>query len=60
MKLSNSIALSSEQAVVATGVSPNSKLTHPRGGLKIGALGGGIEVDEHMRSSDPDICAFGD
>ena len=40
MKLSNSIALSSEPAVIATGVSPNSKLTHPRGGLKIGALGG--------------------
>lgn len=58
VKLSNGIELPCELAVVAIGVRPNSKLAQ-EAGLKIGALGG-IEVDEHMRSSDPDIYAIGD
>ena len=58
VKLSNGIELPCELAVVAVGVSPNSRLAR-EAGLKIGALGG-IEVDEHMRTSDPDIYAVGD
>jgi NADPH-dependent 2,4-dienoyl-CoA reductase/sulfur reductase-like enzyme len=58
VKLSNGIELPYELAVIAIGVSPNSKLAR-EAGLKIGALGG-IEIDEHMRSSDPDIYAIAD
>jgi NADPH-dependent 2,4-dienoyl-CoA reductase/sulfur reductase-like enzyme/rhodanese-related sulfurtransferase len=58
VKLSNGIELPCELAVVAVGVSPNSKLAR-EAGLKIGALGG-VEVDEHLRTSDPDIYAIGD
>jgi NADPH-dependent 2,4-dienoyl-CoA reductase/sulfur reductase-like enzyme/rhodanese-related sulfurtransferase len=58
VKLSNGIELPCELAVVAVGVSPNSKLAR-EAGLKIGALGG-IEVDEYLRTSDPDIYAVGD
>lgn len=45
-------------AVVATGVRPNVKLAR-QAGLAIGELGG-IAVDEHMATSDPDIYAAGD
>jgi len=58
VELSNGTELPCELAVVAVGVSPNSKLAR-EAGLKIGALGG-IEVEERMRSSDPDVYAIGD
>jgi NADPH-dependent 2,4-dienoyl-CoA reductase/sulfur reductase-like enzyme/rhodanese-related sulfurtransferase len=58
VKLSNGTEIPCELAVVAIGVKPNSKLARETG-LKIGELGG-VEVDEHMLSSDPDIYAIGD
>ncbi len=45
-------------AVVATGVRPNVELAR-QAGLAIGKLGG-ITVDGHMATSDPDIYAAGD
>ncbi len=58
VKLQNGIELPCELAVVAIGVSPNSKLAKDAG-LEIGATGG-IVVDNHMQTSDPDIYAAGD
>ncbi len=58
VKLQNGIELPCELAVVAIGVSPNVKLAK-EAGLEIGAVGG-IVVDTHMRTSDPDIYAAGD
>jgi NADPH-dependent 2,4-dienoyl-CoA reductase/sulfur reductase-like enzyme/rhodanese-related sulfurtransferase len=58
VKLSNGTELPCELAVLAVGVRPNSKLAQ-EAGLKIGALGG-VEVDDHLRTSDPDIYAVGD
>lgn len=45
-------------AVVAIGVQPNSGIAK-EAGLSIGSLGG-IDVNEHMLTSDPDIYAAGD
>ena len=45
-------------AILAIGVRPEVWLAR-EAGLEIGALGG-IVVDEHMRTSDPDIYAVGD
>ena len=50
--------LCAEMAVLAIGVSPDSALAR-ESGLEIGARGA-IVVDEHMRTSDPDIYAVGD
>ena len=47
-----------ELAVVAIGVRPNIKLAQ-EAGIEIGKLGG-ILVDEHMQTNDPDIYAAGD
>ncbi len=58
VKLQNGIELPCELAVVAIGVSPNVKLAKDAG-LNIGATGG-IVVNEHMQTSDPDIYAAGD
>ncbi len=58
MKLRNGTELACELAVVAIGVSPNTQLAK-EAGLEIGATGG-IVVDEHMRTSDPNIYAAGD
>jgi rhodanese-related sulfurtransferase len=58
VKLSNGVELPCELAVVAVGVKPNSSLARAAG-LRIGELGG-IEVDEHQQTSDPDIYAAGD
>jgi len=44
--------------IMALGVRPNVSLAK-EAGLKIGALGG-IDVNEHMQTSDPDIYAGGD
>ncbi len=45
-------------AIVAVGVKPETKLARDAG-LEIGERGG-ILVDRHMRTSDPDIFAVGD
>ncbi len=58
VKLQNGIELPCELAVVAIGVSPNVKLAKDAG-IEIGATGG-IVVDTHMRTADPDIYAAGD
>lgn len=58
VKLQNGTELPCELAVVAIGVRPNVKLAQAAG-LKIGALGG-IDVNEYMQTSDPDIYAVGD
>ncbi len=44
--------------ILALGVRPETTLAR-KAGVEIGALGG-IRVDEHMRTSDPDIFAVGD
>lgn len=58
VKLSNGTELPCELAVVAIGVKPNTKLAVDAG-LEIGQTGG-ITVNEHMQTSDPDIYAVGD
>ena len=58
VKLANGTELPCELAVVAIGVSPNVKLAK-EAGLVIGSTGG-IEVNEYMQTSDPDIYAVGD
>jgi NADPH-dependent 2,4-dienoyl-CoA reductase/sulfur reductase-like enzyme/rhodanese-related sulfurtransferase len=58
VKLDNGTELPCELAVVAVGVRPNVSLAQ-LAGLKIGAQGG-IEVNELMQTSDPDIYAAGD
>lgn len=58
VKLQDGEYLSCELAVMAIGVSPNSKLAADAG-LEIGRLGG-ILVNKKMQTSDPDIYAAGD
>ena len=58
VKLQNGTELPCELAVVAIGVNPNTRLAR-ESGLAIGETGG-ILVDEHMQTSDPDIYAVGD
>jgi len=58
VKLQNGTELPCELAIVAIGVRPNVKLAK-EAGLKIGELGG-IDVNEFMQTSDPDIYAVGD
>jgi len=50
--------LPADMVVLAVGVRPNVKLAR-QAGLPIGPTGA-IHVDEHMRTSDPDIYAAGD
>lgn len=58
VRLEDGRTLPCELAVVALGVRPNVKLAQ-EAGVVIGATGG-IAVDDHMRTSDPDIYAAGD
>ena len=51
-------ALHADMAVLAIGVTPDTALAK-EAGLKLGAKGS-IAVDDHMRTSDPDIYAVGD
>lgn len=57
-ELSDGTQLLADLVVMAVGVRPASSLAH-QAGLAIGNRGG-IKVDEHMRTSDPDIYAAGD
>ncbi len=50
--------LPADMVVLAVGVRPNVKLAQ-EAGLKIGATGA-IKVDDHMRTSDPNVYAAGD
>lgn len=58
VKLEDDTIIFCEVAVVATGVRPNVKLARDAG-LEIGQLGG-VVVDDHMVTSDPDIYSAGD
>lgn len=58
VKLQNGTELPCELAVLAIGVRPNVKLA-AEAGLKIGELGG-VDVNEYMQTSDPDVYAVGD
>lgn len=58
VKLTNGTEIPCELAVIAIGVSPNTKLAADAG-LELGPTRG-IVVDEFLRTSDPDIYAAGD
>jgi NADPH-dependent 2,4-dienoyl-CoA reductase/sulfur reductase-like enzyme/rhodanese-related sulfurtransferase len=58
VKLQNGTEIPCELAVIAIGVSPNTKLA-TAAGLPVGQTGG-IIVDEYMQTNDPDIYAVGD
>lgn len=54
----NAPPLSADMAVIAVGVEPDTKLA-AEAGLALGEKGS-IVVDDHMRTSEPDIYAVGD
>lgn len=56
--LASGTQLSADMVVLAIGVRPNTQLAQSSG-LTIGTSHG-IQVDEHLRTSDPDIYAIGD
>lgn len=58
IKLEDDTIIYCETGVVATGVRPNVQLAK-EANLQVGELGG-IVVNEHMMTSDPDIYAAGD
>ncbi|NMC60044.1 MAG: FAD-dependent oxidoreductase, partial [Candidatus Methanofastidiosa archaeon] len=58
VKLQNGTEIPCDLAVVAIGVSPNTKLAK-NAGIEIGSAGG-IIVNEYMQTNDPDIYAAGD
>lgn len=58
VKLQNGTEIPCDLAVVAIGVSPNTKLAK-NAGIEIGNTGG-IIVNEYMQTNDPDIYAAGD
>lgn len=58
VKLQNGTEIPCELAVIAIGVSPNTKLA-TAAGLPVGQTGG-IVVDEYMQTIDPDVYAVGD
>ena len=58
VRLQDGTELPCELAVVAVGVAPNVTLAR-NAGIAIG-MTGGIVVDQHMQTSDPDIYAAGD
>ncbi len=57
-KLKGGRALKADMIILSIGVRPDSSLAK-EAGLEMGP-GGGIIVDEYMRTSDPDIYALGD
>jgi NADPH-dependent 2,4-dienoyl-CoA reductase/sulfur reductase-like enzyme/rhodanese-related sulfurtransferase len=56
--ISGNISFDADMVIMALGVRPNTELA-TKSGLKIGLLGG-IEVNEYLQTSDPDIYAGGD
>jgi NADPH-dependent 2,4-dienoyl-CoA reductase/sulfur reductase-like enzyme/rhodanese-related sulfurtransferase len=51
--------LPADMVILAIGVRPNTALAK-EAGLAIGSKTGAIQVDDHMRTCDPDIYAVGD
>ena len=51
--------LPADMVILAIGVRPNTALAQ-KAGLAIGEKTGAIQVNDHMRTSDPDIYAAGD
>ncbi|MBO0461597.1 FAD-dependent oxidoreductase [Enterococcus sp. DIV1298c] len=58
LRLANGKSLASDLTILSVGVQPDSRLAE-MAGLKLG-LRGGIVVNEHYQTSDPDIYAVGD
>lgn len=58
IKLSSAETIAADLVILAIGVKPENTLAK-NAGLNIGQLGG-IVVDEHLRTSDPNIYAIGD
>ncbi len=58
VELSNGVKIVADLVIMAVGVRPASSLAQSAG-LALGGRGG-IKVDPHMRTSDPDIYAAGD
>lgn len=58
VKLQNGTELDCQLAIIAIGVIPNTELAK-NAGLEIGKTGG-IFVNKHLQTSDPDIYAVGD
>ncbi len=58
VRLNDGQQIETDLVVMAVGVRPEVKLAR-EAGLQVGTRGG-IVVDEHMRTSDPDIYAAGD
>ncbi|AQT67784.1 Coenzyme A disulfide reductase [Anaerohalosphaera lusitana] len=58
LKLNDGSALDADIVIMAVGVKPETKLASDAS-LELGPLGG-IKVDDHMRTSDPNIYAVGD
>lgn len=58
IKLSSAETIDADLVILAIGVKPENVLAK-NAGLNIGRLGG-IVVDEHLRTSDPNIYAIGD
>jgi rhodanese-related sulfurtransferase len=56
--VTNQDRLRADMVILSVGVRPNVRLARDAG-LEIGATGA-IKVDQHMRTSDPDIYAAGD
>lgn len=58
VKLASGASLPADMVVLGIGVRPEAALAK-QAGLKVGTTGG-IQVDETLRTSDPDIYAIGD
>ena len=58
VELTSGRALKADMVIMGIGVRPETKLAS-EAGLKLGSYGG-IAVNEHMQTSDPDIYAVGD
>ncbi len=61
VSLDDGTELPSDVTVVAVGASPRVELAHSAGLELAGAVdGGGVQVDESLRTSNPDVFAAGD
>jgi NADPH-dependent 2,4-dienoyl-CoA reductase/sulfur reductase-like enzyme/peroxiredoxin family protein/rhodanese-related sulfurtransferase/TusA-related sulfurtransferase len=58
VELTNGKAITADFAILAAGVRPDTQLARSAG-LDLGPRGG-IQVDAHLRTSDPDVYAAGD
>jgi NADPH-dependent 2,4-dienoyl-CoA reductase/sulfur reductase-like enzyme/peroxiredoxin family protein/rhodanese-related sulfurtransferase/TusA-related sulfurtransferase len=58
VELQNGLSVEADLVILSAGVKPDTALARGAG-LEIGPRGG-IQVDDHLRTSDPDIYAAGD